>query len=272
MKIREIEKRSSFMRVIFFMIMWGSLLFSSNCAEEVFKTQCASCHLGYIAQKKLIQNYENNNSDFNLTAPTLTELSFRLRDQVGDRRADKESQVMEIEDFLLDYVNHPDKKKSILRERVLSHFKTMPKQKLTEDDAELLSEYMFDFSEKMIVKHSVKRYGYDEALVKAKKENKIVLVEGYITSCRGCIKMDREVFVEDEIKQALNKDFVLVKQNVLAKKLPLGLESVGTPAFYFFTNDGKHLIDGLQGTGDIEEFLDMLSLILESRDEKRYAQ
>jgi len=260
------------MKIVLFIVMFGSLLFSGNSVKEIFKIQCGSCHLGYIPQSKLIKNYENNNSDLNLTAPTLTELSFRLREKIGDRRADKESQVLEIEDFLLDYVNHPDKKKSILRERVLKHFKTMPKQKLSEDDAELLSEYMFDFSEKMIVEHSVKRYGYDEALVKAKKENKIVLVEGYITSCRGCIKMDREVFVEDEVKQALNKDFVLVKQNVLAKKLPLGLESVGTPAFYFITNDGKHLIDGLQGTGDIEEFLDMLSLILESRDEKRYAQ
>ena len=255
-----------------FTLITGTLLLSANSAEEIFKTQCGSCHTGYIAQSKLIENYEHNNSDLNLTAPTLTELSFRLREAVGDRRADRESQVMEIEDFLLDYVNHPDREKSILRKNILTHFKTMPKQELTEDDAELLSEYMFDFSEKMIIKHSVPRYSYEEALVKAKKEHKIVLLEGYITSCRGCIKMDREVFVEDEVKKALDKDFVLVKQNVLAKKLPLGLESLGTPAFYFITNDGKHLIDGLQGTGDVEEFLDMLSLIVESRDEKKYAE
>jgi thioredoxin-related protein len=260
------------MRVVFFMLIVGSLLFSQNSAEEIFKAKCSSCHKDYIAQSRLNKNYEHNNSDLNLTAPTLTELSFQLREKIGDRRADKESQVMEIEDFLLDYLDHPNRDKSILRKDILKHFKTMPKQHLSDDDAELLSEYMFDFSEEMIVKHSVRRYSYEEALVKAKKENKIVLVEGYIISCRGCIKMDREVFVEDEVKKALDKDFVLVKQNVLAKKLPLGLESLGTPAFYFFTNDGKHLIDGLQGTGNVEEFLDMLSLIIESRDEKKYAQ
>jgi thioredoxin-related protein len=259
------------MKVVFFMLIMGSLLFSQNSAEELFKAQCSSCHKDYIAQSKLNKNYEHNNSDLNLTAPTLTELSFRLREKIGDRRADKETQVMEIEDFLFDYLNHPKREKSILRKNILKHYKRMPKHKLTEDDAELLSEYMFDFSEEMIVKHSVKRYSYDDALKKAKKENKIVLLEGYITSCRGCIKMDREVFVEDEVKKALDKDFVLVKQNVLAKKLPLGLESLGTPAFYFFTNDGKHLIDGLQGTGNVEEFLDMLSLIKESADEKRYS-
>jgi thioredoxin-related protein len=260
------------MKKIALMTLTGATLLFANSVEEIFKTQCGVCHVDYISQNRLIENYEHNNSDLNLTAPTLTEISFRLRDQVGDRRADKESQVMEIEDFLLDYLNRPNREKSILSKDVLKHFKTMPKQHLTEDDAELLSEYMFDFSEKMMVKHSVKRYSYEDALKKAKKENKIVLVEGYITSCRGCIKMDREVFVEDEVKKALDKDFVLVKQNVLAKKLPLGLESLGTPAFYFFTNDGKHLIDGLQGTGDVEEFLDMLSLIVESRDEKRYAR
>jgi len=260
------------MKVIFFIVMLGSLLFSFNDAEKIFKRQCSVCHVDYIAQSKLIKNYEHNNSDLNLTAPTLTELSFHLREKIGDRRADKETQVMEIEDFLLDYLNHPDKNKSILNKDMLTHFKTMPKQKLSEDDAELLSEYMFDFSEKMIVKHSVKRYSYVDALAKAKKENKIVLLEGYITSCRGCIKMDREVFVEDEVKKALDKDFVLVKQNVLAKKLPLGLESLGTPAFYFIGNDGKHLIDGLQGVGDVEEFLDMLSLIKESSAKKKFVQ
>jgi len=260
------------MKYIFFTVMFGSLLFSFDNAEKFFKVECGSCHIDYIPQSKLIENYEHNNSDLNLTAPTLTELSFRLREQVGDRRADKETQVMEIEDFLLDYVNHPKLKKSILRKKLLRQFKIMPEQNLTEDDAELLSEYMFDFSENMIVKHSVKRYSYEDALVKAKKENKIVLLEGYITSCRGCIKMDREVFVEDEVKRALDKNFVLVKQNVLAKKLPLGLESLGTPAFYFISNDGKHLIDGQQGTGNVEEFLDMLSLIVESSNEKQHTK
>ncbi len=235
----------------------------AESAEELFKNKCGSCHVDYIAQSKLLVNYEHGNQDLNLTAPTLTELSFRLRDQVGDRRGDKESQLMEIEEFLITYLSHPDKKRTILSKELVSNFKTMPSIKITEEEAELLAPFMFDYYEEMMVKHSVRRYDYKEALAKAKKENKIVLIEGYIRFCRGCMKMDREVFVEDEVKKALDKNFVVVKKNVLTEKLPLGLKSLGTPSFYFITSDGKHLIDQLQGTGNVEEFLDMLELMQE---------
>jgi len=260
------------MKFISSILVLSSMLLFANSAEEIFKTQCGTCHVDYIPQSKLLVNYKNNNSDLNLSAPTLTELSFRLRDQVGDRKADKESQLMEIEDFLINYVNRPDRNRTILPKNVISHFKTMPPQNLTEDDAELLSEYMFDFSEKMIVEHSVKRYSYEEALAKAKKENKIVLIEGYIPFCRGCIKMDREVFVEEEVKEALNKGFVVVKKNVLIEKLPLGLKSLGTPSFYFIDNKGKEVIDALQGIGTVDEFLEMLSSVEESAEEKEFVK
>jgi thioredoxin-related protein len=116
----------------------------------------------------------------------------------------------------------------------------------------------------MIVAHSVKRYSYEEALKKAKAENKIVMIEGFIRFCRGCIKMDREVFVEDRVKEALDKDFVMVKKNMLLEELPLGIKSMGTPSFYFITKDGKHLIDKIQGTGTADEFLEILEMIKQS--------
>jgi hypothetical protein len=211
--------------ILFTITTLTSLLFSSN-AEEILDQKCKSCHQGYIAQKQLIQNYEQNNTIFKLKAPTLTELSFALRDQIGDRRADKESQIMEIEDFLSDYLNSPDKKKSIFKDSVIKHFDTMPRVKLSEDEIEILAPYMFDYSKEMVKRHSVARYSYMDALKKAKTEDKIVLIEGYITFCRGCIKMDREVFVEDRVKKILDRDFVFVKMNMLSEKLPFGMNSM----------------------------------------------
>jgi len=241
------------------MILVGSLWGGSG--GEIFKSKCASCHTEYVPQSKLLINYEHNNSDLNLTAPTLTELSFRLRDQVGDRRGDKESQLLDIEEFLMAYLKHPNRTKSILPKAVLRHFKIHPSLRITEEEAEVLAPFMFDFSEQMMVEHSVSRHSYEEALALAKKEDKIVLIEGYIPFCRGCMKMDREVFVEDKVKEALNQGFVTVKKNVLIEKLPLGLKSLGTPSFYFITNDGKHVIDQVQGTGTVEEFLGLLRSI-----------
>ena len=246
------------------LIITSTLIFAQS-GKEIFSQKCSSCHIDYIPQNRLFVNYyEHNNSDLKLKAPTLTEISFALRDQVGDRKADKESQLLEIEEFLLDYLAHPDRKKSILPKGVLKNFDTMPPIKITEEEAEELAPYMFDISEEMIVAHSVKRYSYQDALKKAKKENKIVMIEGYIPFCRGCMKMDREVFVEDKVKDALNKDFVVVKKNVLLEKLPLSLKSLGTPSFYFITNDGKRVIDKIQGTGNVEEFLELLEDIKQS--------
>ncbi len=199
----------------------ATILTYAKTGEEIFKKRCGSCHIDYIPQSKLIKNYENGNQELNLTAPTL----------------------IDFEDW------------------VIENFKTMPPIKLSEEEAELLAPYMFNFAEKMMVSHSVKRYSYEEALKKAQDENKIVMIEGYIRFCRGCIKMDREVFVEDRVKKALDKNFVVVKMNMLLEKLPLNLKSMGTPAFYFITKDGKHVIDKIQGTGTVEEFLELLENI-----------
>ncbi len=247
-----------------------SLALYAKSGEEIFKKRCSSCHIKYIAESKLIKNYDNENRDLNLTAPTATEISFALKDRVGDRSGDIESQLMDIEDFLISYCNKPDRDKSILDDEVLINFDIMSPINLSEDEAEALAPYLFNLSEDMIVAHSVKRYSYKEALKKAKRENKIVMVEGFIRYCRGCMKMDREVFVEDRVKEALNRDFVVVKKNVLKEKLPFGLKSIGTPAFYFITNDGKKLIDMIQGTGTVDEFLGILDEIKKNLKNKKF--
>ena len=248
------------MRSILSILTLSTTLLFANSGKEIFNQKCSPCHQNYIPQSKLLLNYEFDNSDLNLTAPTLVELSFALKDQVGDRKADKESQLMEIENFLNEYINSPDINKTILPQAVIKHFKTMPsmQDQIDEEEIELLAEYMFDYAEKTIIKHSVQRHTYEEALIKAKATNKIILIEGYIPFCRGCMQMDREVLVEEQVKEALDKDFILVKKNVLIEKLPLELKSLGTPSFYFITNDGKKVIDNIQGTGTVNEFLDLL--------------
>jgi len=257
------------MRFLLLTIIATTLILAQT-GKEIFEKKCSSCHIEYIPQSKLLSNYKNDNEELNLTAPTATELSFALRDQIGERKADIESQLMEIEDFLISYCNKPDIDESIFADEIIDNFKTMPKIELTEDEAEKLSPYLFNLGENMIVSHTIKRYSYKEALQKAKAENKIVMIEGYIRFCRGCIKMDREVFVEEKVKKALNRDFVVVKKNMLLEKLPLGLTTLGTPAFYFITNDGKNIIDKIQGTGTVKEFLELLNGIKEDVKKKEF--
>jgi thioredoxin-related protein len=231
---------------------------------KIFAKKCASCHDYYIPQLRLNENYEHNNTLLKLKAPTLTELSFRLKDQVGDRKGDAESQIFEIEAWLGDFLKNPSAFKTILPVHVRKRFETMPSVKLSEEEVEALAPFMYDYAEKMMTKHGVKRYRYDEALKKAKTEGKIVMIEGYLPYCRWCVRMDREVMVEPEVKAMLDKHFVLVKMNLATQKLPLGMRRLGTPSFYFIDPVRNEVIDMVEGFGDKKEFLELLGGIVEA--------
>ncbi|AKF24444.1 hypothetical protein YH65_02825 [Sulfurovum lithotrophicum] len=248
------------MRSVFItFILLNSFLFALS-GEEVFKQKCASCHQYYVPQNKIIANAKHDNKDLNLAAPTLTEMSFMIKDQVGDRALDAEGQKFQIEEWLTDYLNAPTKDKGVIPDEFTRFFEVMPSMKgqLNEDEVEALTDFIYVYSEKMTVAHSVKRYSYEEAKKIAKEQNKIILIEGYISFCRGCIRMDREVMVEDKVKEVLNKDFVFVKKNFLIEKLPLGIKHLGTPSFYFINSDGDKVIEMVQGFGTADEFLELL--------------
>ena len=230
--------------------------------KEVFDKKCAVCHSKYyIPQSRLVINYQHDNKELNLTAPTVTELSFRMKDQVGDRTLDAEGQKFEIEDWLTRFLQNPKAFKTILPKNVRAVYGQMPPVKVSEEEIEALADFLYEYAEEMMVQHGVKRHTYEEALTIAKKEHKIMVIEGYLPYCRGCIWMDRNVMVEPEVKKALNSDFVLVKMNLLIEKLPLGMKRLGTPSFYFIAPDGKRIIDMVEGTGTKEEFLSLLRSI-----------
>jgi len=230
--------------------------------EQIFKKKCQSCHTYYIPQNTLLQNFlEHNNTELNLKAPTLNQLSFTLKHKIGDRKNDAESQQFEIENYLSEYLENPEKKKSLLPHEINRFFKEMPKIKLDEDEIEAVTIYIYEYAKNIIKEHSTKRYSYKEALKIAKAENKIILIYGYLPYCGYCIKMERRVMVEPKVKEALDKDFVLVKLNVAMEKLPLGLKRLMTPSFYFIDSDGKTILDKVEGYGDAKEFLEILEFI-----------
>ncbi|SFV52750.1 hypothetical protein MNB_SV-6-206 [hydrothermal vent metagenome] len=239
-------------------------LFGAISGEKVFKEKCSSCHSYYIPQSKLLINFnEHNNSDLNLTAPTLNQLSFAIKDRIGDRKTDSESQKFQIEEYLEEFLNDPSSKKHVVPKNISKFFNPMPsmKDKINEDEVEALADYIYEYGEKMMIEHGVKRYSYDEALKLAKKENKIIVIEGYIPYCRWCIKMDRRVMVDDRVKDTLNKDFLLVKVNLLTKKLPLGIERLSTPSFYFINSQGDRVLLTTEGYKNREDFIKLLKSV-----------
>lgn len=54
---------------------------------------------------------------------------------------------------------------------------------------------------------------YNEGLLKAKKENKYVLIYFYTDECGWCRKMEKETYSNEEVKKILSDKFVNIKIN-----------------------------------------------------------
>jgi len=244
---------------------------SEMTGQEVYEKKCASCHKLYIAPTKLIENFmEQNNTILHLTAPTINQIVFRLKSRIGDPKGDKDMHKMEIDSFLADYLMNPDKSKSVCLPKVLRHFKTMPsmKGKISVDEIDAVSDFLYEYEEKDYVKEKLEFVGYQKALERAKKEEKLILIKLTREHCHFCKKMDREVFTESEVREALNKDFIVVEIDIGKEELPLGLKKGMTPTFIFVNNKEK-ILGKIPGSWTKEDFLEILKEAIKSKGDKK---
>lgn len=96
---------------------------------------------------------------------------------------------------------------------------------------------------------------FESGFLKAKKENKILLVDVYTDWCYYCKVMDKETYTNDSVIRMLKQDFVMVKLNpeknrnyvmngdtmdavTLHKWLGYG-KQFGYPTSYFMVNPGE---------------------------------
>ena len=241
------------------MLLTCVVLFATE-GKDVYEKKCASCHEGYISMVKLSENFlEKNNEMLNLKAPTMNQLSFRLKQQIGDPKGDNEIHRMEVEAFIVDYLINPDLEKTFCMKDVIKHFDTMPsmKGKISEEEMVAVSEFIYDFHSKAVLERLVKYEKFDKALEKAKTENKIIMIKASAKHCHFCIKMDREVMVDKSVKEALGKDYIAVSIDITKESLPLGLKADMTPTFFFVDKNAK-LIKTLPGAWDVPDFLEIL--------------
>lgn len=113
--------------------------------EKIFENKCMQCHEKSMPIPLLMQNFiEEDNKLLNLKAPTGNEISFRLKQQIGDRE-DIEFHLIETADFVKDYILNPDKAKTICLQGVIKHFDTMPtmKGKISDEEIEKVSFFLY---------------------------------------------------------------------------------------------------------------------------------
>jgi thioredoxin-related protein len=254
-------------------LLFASLLFGVN-GEEVYKSKCASCHKLYIPATLLIENFtEEDNKMLNLKAPTINQIVFRLKSRIGDPKGDQDMQKMEVDSFIADYLIKPNRDKSICLPDVLKHFKTMPSMsgKITKDEVEAISDFLYSYDINNYIEKEIEFFSFENALKKAKKEHKLIMLELTRDGCHFCKKMEREILVERDVIEALDKEFISVKLNVEKDKLPLGLKKGMTPTFAFVNEHGE-LFSVIPGAWSKVDFLDLLEYIKKKSKMKREAK
>lgn len=112
----------------------------------------------------------------------------------------------------------------------------------------MIQEQAFISSDKMT---------YERALIVSKENNKPIMLKLTADDCKYCVKMDKEVLADDEVKKFLTKHFIPVSINVNKEKVPLEIKQTITPTFVFINQNGE-LLSKLPGSWNKKDFMDLL--------------
>ena len=123
---------------------------------------------------------------------------------------------------------------------------------------------------------------FEDALKKAKKEDKRVIVDVYTDWCGWCVKMDEEAYSNKEVKKLLKENFIFIKLNAegtgkikyknkeyTETELATYFEVSGYPTTIFLEPDGKLIeflydktkMKNIPGYFKTDEFIKILEYI-----------
>ncbi|QKF58710.1 thioredoxin family protein [Aliarcobacter lanthieri] len=259
------------MKVLFVILLIISGLFASfEDGKKVFEQKCTTCHKEYISLNLIKENFfEKNNSLLNLKAPSANMIVWAMMDssnKIGDPN-EPDFQQIQIENFLKDYLENPDRFNSICDENVLDYYdnKDSMKGELSEDDYTNLSyyflEYKDNFKEEINLKEPFLSLEDEKKYLKlSKEENKKIIVYATSKTCFFCKKMDREVFPQNVIKELISKNYISIEIDMDNASLPFNLQKEYkkiTPSF-FFVDENATFLKQYVGSWTLEDFTNIL--------------
>lgn len=97
--------------------------------------------------------------------------------------------------------------------------------------------------------------GLKDAMVKAKKEDRLIFIDAYTDYCQPCMLMVKNVFSLNDVADFYNQNFINLKMHFgKEKELAEKYGTSGYPAFLFINGDGK-LVYMESGYSEGDEFI-----------------
>ena len=104
---------------------------------------------------------------------------------------------------------------------------------------------------------------FDRALLKAKAENKLIMIDFYAENCPACIEMDRFTYANPEVIQSSRKFIAAKLYSADNKDLVKKYGILGYPATVFLTPDGSQIGKTAHGFFTVDDFLKLMNQALQ---------
>ena len=108
--------------------------------------------------------------------------------------------------------------------------------------------------------NEIKWIDFDDAIEMAENNNKTILVMLSREGCPACEYMLDVVFKNEEVLEAINKDFIPVYIDIYKGFMPDDMPYIGTPTFHFVDKNEK-IIDTLVGGKNSKVFIAKLNAV-----------
>ena len=103
-------------------------------------------------------------------------------------------------------------------------------------------------------------HDYENALAKAKKEQKMVYLFIGANNCIHCERFKKLTLSNKTLIERMKKKYILLYMSRDQHKIPDGFEKYGVPFHYFLTPTGK-IVAEIQGSRELEGWYDVLDEI-----------
>ena len=259
---------------VYKIIILVSLIFLLNVqanyvkGKNIFLKKCVSCHAEFIPLDKLKDNFRNhNNKLLNLKAQAFNRIEYKIlrgKNQIGSIDDDIDIRRDAVLEYLTQTLYNPNDEITLASKRSRSHYikKKSMKGQISNKEINYLVDFIFEYKSNHTfnkIKENIK-LDQNSIIDNAIKNNKKIIVEATSKGCHYCIKMKKEVLLNEEVKSKINKNFIFIEVNVDDSTLPFNLEKSFpniTPTF-FFLDKNANLQNYYPGSWNKKDFYKLL--------------